>query len=171
MIGKVMTDGFNKQINAETFSAYLYWSMAAQFDGMGLEGFASWMKCQAQEEMVHAMKFYTHILDRDGKVVLTGLDDPQVEWSSPQEIFEDAYKHEQKITGMINDLCDLADKEKDRAAMPILQWFVDEQVEEEKSVKDVLDKLEMVKDAKGGIYMLDKEMGQRTFNPSAEGEE
>jgi ferritin len=166
MINKKLQKAFNQQINAETYSAYLYLSMAANLESMGLDGFANWMKCQAQEEMSHAMKFYTHILDRGGEVELLAIEKPQTKWDSVMDIFKAAYKHEQKVSSMINDLVDLAAAEKDHAAGPMLQWFVEEQIEEEKSADEIVNKLKLVKETSGGILMLDKEMAQRAFTPS-----
>jgi len=167
MIGKKIEAAFNGQINAETYSAYLYLSMSAALEGMNLPGFANWMRVQAQEEMVHAMKFYTHIIERNGTVTLKAIDTPPVKWKTVNSVFEDALAHEQKVTGMINDLVDLAIKEKDHAANMFLQWFVNEQIEEEKNPSDVLKKLEFVKDRPEGLLMLDKEMAARIFTPPA----
>jgi len=171
MIGQKVQDGFNAQINAETHSAYLYWSMAAYFQSINLPGFAAWMRAQAQEEMVHAVKFYDFINERGGRVTLTAIEAPATEWDSPLSAFEAAYKHEQYITKRINDLVDLAAAQKDHAAGIFLQWFVTEQVEEEASADEIVQKLKMLADAPGGLFMLDREMGQRTFTPPAsEGE-
>ncbi len=167
MIPKKIEEAFNKQINAETYSAYLYWSMAAALEEMNLPGFANWMRIQAQEEMTHAAKFYSHIIERGGKVLLTAIDGPPTEWDSVKAIFENGLKHEQLVTSLINDLMDLAIQEKDHAANMYLQWFVTEQVEEEATAMEVLGKLEIVGTTTGGLYMLDKEMGQRVFTPPA----
>ena len=172
MISKKIEEAFNKQINAETFSAYLYLSMSAALEGMSLPGFANWMRCQAQEEMLHAMKFYSHIIERGGTVTLTAIEAPKVKWSDATEIFEDAYRHEQKVTGLINGLVDLAIEEKDHASNMFLQWFVTEQVEEEASADEVIQKLKLVGDGQGAMFMLDKEMAARVFTPPpAKGEQ
>ena len=165
MISKKIQDAFNKQINAETYSAYLYWSMSAVLEEMNLPGFASWMRVQAQEEMIHAMKLYSHIIERGGKVELTAIDGPPNQWASVRAVFEAGLKHEQLVTSLINGLVDLATEEKDHAGNMFLQWFVTEQVEEEATAMDVLGKLEIVGETAGGLYMLDKEMGQRVFVP------
>jgi len=171
MIGDKVQAAFNDQINAEMYSAYLYLSMAAQFEAMSLDGFANWMRVQAQEEMAHAMKFYDYIAERGGRVTLQPIEGPPTEWDSPLAMFEAAYAHEQLVTGRINDLVDLAVAAKDRAAENFLQWFVDEQVEEEKSADDIVQKLKMVQDAPAALYMMDKEMGQRVFaSPATQGE-
>jgi ferritin len=167
MINQKVEQAFNKQINAETYSAYLYWSMSAALEKMNLPGFANWMRIQAQEEMTHALKFYHHIIERGGSVVLTAIDGPPVKWDSAKAVFQDALKHEQLVTGLINGLMDLAMEQRDHAANMFLQWFVSEQVEEEASAMEVLGKLEVIGETAGGLYMLDKEMGQRVFVPPA----
>lgn len=163
MIKSKIQDAFNKQINAETFSAYLYWSMSAALERMNLPGFANWMRVQAQEEMVHAVKFYGHIIERGGTVKLAALDAPETEWKDVKAIFEAALGHEEKITALINDLVELTASQKDYSAGPMLQWFVNEQIEEEKNAMDILGKLEIAGDTAGGLYLLDKEMATRTF--------
>jgi len=171
MINEKVEAAFNDQINAETFSAYLYLSMSAYFEGSNLRGFASWMRIQAQEEMVHAMKFFDFINERGGRVNLAAIEAPDTEWDSPLAAFEAAYGHEQYITKRINDLVDLAIAEKDHAANSFLQWFVNEQVEEEASADEIVQKLRLMADAPGGMFMLDREMAGRVFNPpAAEGE-
>lgn len=167
MIKKKIEAAFNEQINAETFSAYLYLSMSAALERMNLPGFANWMRVQAQEEMTHAMKFFRHIIERGGKVILTAIDAPQTDWKNVADVFKAALGHEEKVTGLINDLVDLAMAEKDHAAGMMLQWFVSEQVEEEANALEMLGKLEIVGETAGGLYMLDKEMAQRTFVPPA----
>ena len=165
MISKKITDAFNGQVNAETYSAYLYWSMSAALAEMNLPGFANWMRVQAKEEMTHALKFYSHIIERGGKVKLTAIDAPPTSWDNVNAVFQDALAHEQKVTGLINGLMDLAIAEKDHAANMFLQWFVTEQVEEEATAMEVLGKLEIVSSTAGGLYMLDKEMAGRVFTP------
>jgi len=160
-------DAFNKQINAELFSAYLYLSMSAYFESENLAGMANWMRVQAQEELGHAMKFFDFINERDGRVILAQVDAPKTQWDSPLDAFGDAYRHEQKITGLIHELVDLSLSEKDHAANTFLQWFVTEQVEEEASVLTIVDKLKMVGDNSVAVFMLDGELGQRTFSPPA----
>ena len=163
MISKKIETAFNQQINAETYSAYLYWSMSASLEGMNLPGFANWMRVQAQEEMTHALKFYNHIIERGGTVKLTEIDAPPFQWGSVKAVFEGALEHEQKVTGLINDLMDLSIAEKDHAGNMFLQWFVTEQVEEEATAMDILGKLEIAGDTAGGLYMLDKEMAGRVL--------
>jgi len=166
MIGKRIEKAFGEQLNAELYSAYLYLSMAAYFDSENLPGFAGWMKVQAQEEVAHAMKFYGHINERGGRVTLKAIAGPKTNWKSPLEAFQDAHKHEQKVTGLIDKLMTLAEAEKDRAASIFLQWFVAEQVEEEASVDYVVKTLERVKGAPMALLMLDRESAKRTFAPT-----
>jgi ferritin len=155
-----MLDAFNRQINAEAFSAYLYLSMAAYFEAKDLKGMANWMRVQAGEENAHAMRIFDHINDRSGRVNLTAIEAPKTAWDSPLDAFEDAYKHEVKITGMINDLMNLAGMEKDGASHDFLEWFCREQVEEESAAQLNVSQLKLVGDGVG-IYLYDKELGQR----------
>lgn len=161
MIGKKMQDAINEQIKEEIGSAYLYLAMEAYFSSKGLDGMAHWMRCQTQEEMMHAMKLYDFIVERDGRVELLALDKPQLEWKSPLEAFQAAYKHEQFITDRINSLVSLANKENDNASAIMLQWFVTEQVEEEASTSKVAQDLEVIGDFGQGILMLDRELSSR----------
>ncbi len=161
MIGDKVADAFNKQINEEIASAYIYLSMVGWFEQAGFEGMAAWMRAQWQEELGHAMKFFDNIVSRGGKVVLEAVKKPKTDWTSPLEAFTDAYKHEQYITGRINDLVELARKEKDNAAEVFLSWFVSEQVEEEDSTQKIVQTLEKVKDTAGALVMIDRELGRR----------
>lgn len=167
MLNKKTEAAFNEQMNAEMYSAYLYLSMGAYFASTGMAGFAGWMRVQAQEEMVHAMKFYDHVNERGGRVTLKAIDGPQTEWDSAVAAFEHVYEHEQKVTALINDLVNLAIDEKDHASRSFLQWFVDEQVEEEDSASSVLDRLKLIGDSGNGLFMMDRELGQRVFTPPA----
>jgi ferritin len=158
---------FNEQIKHEIGSAYLYLSMAAYFDGLGWDGMASWMKVQAQEEMTHAMKFYDHLKDREGRIELMALEKPQAEWASPLEAFKAAYKHEQFITGRIGTLAKLAQEENDFTCRPLLDWFLNEQIEEEASTAKVVQQLDRVGSSTEGLTMLDRELATRVFTPPA----
>jgi ferritin len=169
MIGKKMENAINDQINEEMFSSYLYLSMAAHFEHVKLPGFANWMRVQAKEEDFHAMKFYNYLISRSGIVKLKAIAAPGSEWKTPLSAFEAAYKHEQHITSRIDKLADIADSEKDRSAANILQWYIDEQVEEEHNAENIVHKLKMIGDSKGSLFMLDKELAKRTFNPPAAG--
>jgi ferritin len=168
MIGKKMQNAINGQVNAELYSAYLYLSMSAYFNSKNLPGFANWMKIQAQEEVSHAMKLYDFIEERMGRVILKAIDGPPAEWDSPLTAFQAVSKHEQKVTGLINKLVDQAIAENDHATRGFLQWFVDEQVEEEASADAIVQQLKLIKDAPGGLFMLDKELAQRVFKSPAE---
>jgi ferritin len=135
--------------------------MNAYFKSVNLDGFANWMYYQAQEELEHSMKFYDFILQRGGKVELMQIEAPPTEWSSPLAVFEATLEHEQKVTGLINDLVDVAHEESDHATTIFLQWFVSEQVEEEESVGGVLEQLKLMGDAQGGLFMMDRELAKR----------
>ena len=163
MLSKEMESALNKQINAEMFSAYLYLSMAAYFESISLDGFAKWMEAQAMEEMAHAKKFYDFVSERGGRILLDAIKKPKTDWTSPLEAFEDASKHEQYVTSLINELVNLAIEEKDHASNNFLQWFVAEQVEEEASADSIVQKLKLVGDRGNAIFMMDRELGQRTF--------
>lgn len=165
MIGKKMEKALNEQINAEMYSSYIYLAMAAYFESENLPGCASWMRVQTQEENAHAMKLYDFVCERGGRVVLKAIEQPPKDWKSPLAAFEAAYKHEQFITGRINKLVDLALQEKDHATNAFLQWFVNEQVEEETSADAVIQNLKMAQKAPGAMFMIDRELGQRTFTP------
>jgi ferritin len=172
MINGKIQDAFNKQINAELYSSYLYLSMAAYFKSLNLSGFSNWMECQAQEEVLHAMKFFAFVNERGGRVQLAGIDGPPTSWDSPQAAFEEAYKHEQKVTALINGLVDLAIQEKDHASNAFLQWFVNEQVEEEASADGVVNQLKLAGGQGSGLFMIDRELGTRVFTmPTAQGAE
>ena len=163
MISDNIQEAFNKQINAEIYSSYLYLSMSAYFLSVNLNGFANWMRCQAQEELVHAMKFHNFINDRGGNVILSEIEGPPTKWNSPIQAFQDAYTHEQKVTGLINTLVDLTTEQKDHASATFLQWFVNEQVEEEASADGVVQQLKLTGDQGSGLFMIDRELASRTF--------
>jgi ferritin len=163
MLNAKVEKAINEQILAETYSAYLYLSMAAYFESKGLRGMASWMKCQAQEELTHAMKFFNFVGERGGRVVLGAIEAPPGEWESPLAVFESALGHERKVTALINDLVDLAIAEKDHASRSLLEWFVDEQVEEEATAGGIVDQLKLIGEGGQGLLMLDRELGARSF--------
>jgi len=169
MLTEKMQTALNGQLNAELYSSYLYLSMNAYFKSVNLDGFANWMHYQAQEELEHSLKFYDFVIQRGGKVVLSQIEAPQTEWDSPMAVFEATLAHEQKVTGLINDLVEIAHEERDHATNIFLQWFVSEQVEEEESVGGVLEQLKLMGDAKGGLFMIDRELAKRS--PSGGSEE
>jgi ferritin len=168
MLSDKMQKALNGQMNAELYSSYLYLSMNAYFKSVNLDGFANWMYYQAQEELEHAMKFYDFICQRGGRVQLAQIEAPPSEWNSPLAVFEDTLAHEQKVTGLINDLVEIANGERDHASQIFLQWFVSEQVEEEDSVGGVLEQLKLMGEAKGGLFMMDREMAKRRPSGGAE---
>ena len=161
MISKKMLAAMNEQIAHEQYSAQLYLAMAAYFHDQGYDGMAKWMTVQAREEYGHAMKFFDHIVERQSRVELKGMDAPKKEWASPLDAFKAAYAHEQFITGKINELCKLAESEKDNASAIFLQWFVTEQVEEESNAAKIVQMLERVGDAGHALIMVDMQLGKR----------
>ena len=163
MIGEKLQNAINNQIKNELESYYIYHSMAAYFHSISLDGMGHWMRCQSHEELVHVMKFFDHVIDRGGKVVLQDLKQIKTEWSSPAEAFRDAFNHEQFISGTINELTAIAREEKDYASEPLLGWFSEEQIEEEASTGKIADELEMIGNDKSALLMLDRELSQRPF--------
>ena len=161
MIDGRMQEALNKHANAEFYSSYLYLSMSAYFQSINLTGFAHWMRIQAREELAHALKFYDHVIERGGRASLQLVEAPAAQWDSPLAAFEDAYLHEQKVTGLINQLVDEAVQTRDHATNNFLQWFVSEQVEEEASTEAIVQKLKLVGDAPGGLLMIDHHLGER----------
>ncbi|MCB2183502.1 MAG: ferritin [Desulfobulbaceae bacterium] len=167
MLNAKMEKALNEQVNWELYSSYFYLSMSSYFESISLPGCAAWMKAQAQEELFHAIKLYGFINERGGRAIMEAIGKPPSEWDSPLAVFEDVLAHEQKVTGLINDLVNLALDERDHASNIFLQWFVSEQVEEEASVGGVLDKFRLIGDDKGGLFAMDQELGQRVFTPPA----
>lgn len=163
MISDKMNAAFNDQINAEQFSSFLYLSMSAWFSSNGLPGFATWMRAQAKEEDFHANKMFDYLLERGGTVELQKIKKPRTDWESPLDAIQDVADHEAKVTGLINDLVDCALSEKDHASNIFLQWFVEEQVEEEASVGEVLDRMKLIGNNSSGMFAMDMEMGKRVF--------
>jgi ferritin len=156
-----MEQALNKQVNREFYSAYLYLAMSAYFEEANMKGFAKWMRIQAKEEQSHALKMYDFILARGGKPNLMDIEAPKAKWSSAGKVFEEVYAHEQKVTGMIHGLVDLAIKEKDHASFEMLQWFVKEQVEEEEHASAILAQVMCVGDIPGHLFYLDHHLGKR----------
>jgi ferritin len=170
MLTKTMQAALNKQINAEAYSSYLYLSMAAWCETKNLKGSAQWMKAQQEEEWFHVMKFFDFVNDRSGEVKLGAVDAPPTQWESVLDLFTAALEHEKKVSAMINDLVVLARQENDFATENFLQWFVAEQVEEEASVDEIVNKLNLAGAEGAGLFMIDQELGTRTFTPPAQGE-
>lgn len=161
MLSKKLHEAMNAQIKHELYSAYLYLSMSAYAESVNLPGFAHWMRAQANEEMEHAMKFYEFIHDRGGKIVLQAIDQPPSEFAGPTALFEATLEHEQKVTGLIHKLYDMAVEDKDYASQAFLQWFVTEQVEEEKNATQILDMLKMAGEKGTALFMIDRQLGAR----------
>lgn len=161
MLSDAMYKALNNHMKAEFFAGYLYLSMAAHFEHENLPGMAGWMHKQNQEEVEHAMKFFRYLNDRGAKASLQALEQPTTSWSSPLAAFKDALKHEQMVTGEIYRLLEMAQKEKDHATVHFLQWFVEEQVEEEANVEGVIARLEMAGDSKAALLFMDRELGAR----------
>lgn len=155
---EAVESALNKQINAEMSAYYTYLSMSSWFEAQNLAGFATWMRDHAEEEMAHAMRIYDYVNERGGRVRLMAIDAPENEWDSIEAIIADALKHEEHVTQLIYELTDIADDEDDYATENFLQWFVDEQVEEEKVVGDLLADVQRVGDFNPGIFMLDREL-------------
>jgi len=163
MIKKEMENALNEQINAEFHSAYLYLSMSAYFLSVGLAGYANWMRVQYQEELAHATRFFDYVNERNGRVKLSSVAEVQVDFSGVVNVFEETLVHEQNVTGLINKLMDISIKENDHATRSFLQWFVDEQVEEEANVEQILNNLKLIKGEGQGLLMMDREMQTRVF--------
>jgi ferritin len=161
MINSKVEGALNDQIRKEVYSSYLYLSMAAQLEFMNLKGFAHWMKIQTNEETKHAMKIYEYLSERGGKIILQQIDAPPSDWKSAKEMFSEAYQHERKVTESINKIVELARTEKDNATEVFLQWFVNEQVEEEANTYEIMQKLQLIGDNAPVLFMLDAEFGKR----------
>ena len=169
MLSESMQTAINAQINAELYSAYLYASMAAYYQSINLSGFANWMRVQVQEEMVHVVKFYDFLHERGGRVQLMAIAGPPTDWANPAAPLNDTYTHEVEVTRRIHNLVSLAMEERDYAANTFLDWFVNEQVEEESSADAVVRQLKLIGDDRSALFMLDRELATRVFVPPATG--
>lgn len=167
MIPKSVETAMNKQINMELYSSYVYLAMSAYFNSLNLDGFSLWMRLQAQEELMHSMKLFDFVIERDGTVELTSVKAPPHTWKSPLDACQNALKHERLNTKQINDLVELAYKQKDHASRIFLQWFVEEQVEEESSALKLVEKVKLVGKDSGALYILDQDVGKRTLPSEA----
>ena len=163
MIKKEVLEAINDQINAESYSAYLYLSMAAYFEEIGLSGFANWMKIQYQEEAAHALKFFNYLTERNGKVSLKAIAQVPVEFNGIVEVFEHTLTHEIHVTELINNIMNVAVAASDHATQSFLKWFVDEQVEEESNVEKIIATLKLINGEGNGLFMMDREMKMRVF--------
>jgi ferritin len=160
-INKNMQAAINEQINAELYSAYLYLSMSAYFEGMNLSGFAKWLRVQFEEEQEHALKFYDFVLERGGEVELKAIAKPAATWESPMAAFKEVLKHEQHVTDLIHKLYETALGEKDYASQVLLQWYINEQVEEEANASAIVAAFERIEAHQSGLYQLDHQLGKR----------
>lgn len=163
MLSKKMEDALNEQINAELWSAYLYLSMGMNFEAAGKTGIANWFKIQFKEEQDHATIFMNYVNSRGGRVELKAIDAVPTQWATPLEAFKDTLEHERKVTALINNLCKVANEENDYATLENLKWFVTEQVEEEETAQQLIDKFTLIGDNGMGLYMLDQELAARTY--------
>lgn len=164
MINEKMVEAFNYQINRELYSEYLYLSMQAYFERLGLKGFSNWFSVQVQEERAHAMGMFNYVHERGGEVELEAIEKPEIDWNSPLACFEQVVSHEELVTSLINKLMDVAEEQRDRAALSFLDWYLKEQVEEEASAGEILATLKLIEDDKKALLMLDRELATRVFN-------
>ncbi|MBW6536303.1 MAG: ferritin [Mariniphaga sp.] len=165
MLKEKVLKALNEQVNAEQYSALLYLSMSAWFEDKGLPGFANWMYVQYQEELTHANKIFKYVVERSGKAEVKAIKQMPADFESVLDVVEKTLEHEQYVTELINNMVDVAVEARDHATQSFLQWFVDEQVEEEANVTEILDSLKLIEgEGKGnGLFMLDRELRQRTF--------
>ena len=167
MLSEKMAERLNEHLNNEIYSAYFYMGMASYATSIGLNGFASWFSVQVQEELFHVQKFYDYINQQGVRVLLQSIKEPPQDFSSALDLFDKTLEHEQKVTSMVNDLVSAARTDKDNGTEIFLQWFVSEQIEEEASVNDIIQKLKLVGSDGNGLFMIDNELGQRTFTEPA----
>ncbi len=167
MLSEKIQTAINQQINEEIFSAYIYLAMAAEADRLGLPGFSNWFKLQYQEELGHADRFFNYVLERNGEVDLLPIQKPEIGGESALSLFEKALAHERHITGCISSLKDLAMSESDHATDVFLEWFVNEQVEEEANAQLVIDQLRLIDGNPNGLFMIDRELANRTISSEA----
>jgi ferritin len=165
MMTERMLNALNKQLNEELYSAYLYLSMSAWCESKNLKGFANWLRVQYQEETAHALKIFDYILERGGKINLEKIDEPSQSWDDIIHVFEDVLKHEKRITELINELVEIAIEEKDFASQNMLQWFVNEQVEEEANASLILEQLKSFEGKGAPLFFMDNELKKRVFTP------
>lgn len=170
MLSEKMLEKLNDQINKETYSAYMYLAMKVYATCEGLEGVANWYDAQMREELEHAGRIYDYVTRQGGKVMLESIDKPPQDYSSARDLFEKTLEHERKVTGLIEECMSLAKAENDSATEIFLQWFVTEQVEEEDNVSAILQKLKLAGDGGSGLFMIDNELGKRTYSPPVSGE-
>ncbi len=165
MLSKRLIDALNDQINYEFYSAHIYLAFAAYCASVDMDGFANFFKVQAEEEKFHAMKFFNYLNDVDARILLKGIPDPQTELESLLDVFQKSLEHENKVTKRIYNLTDIASEEKEHATISLLKWFIDEQVEEEKNLKNYIKKIQRIGNDTAALYMLDTELAARVFTP------
>ncbi len=163
MLDSEIENAVNDQINAEIYSSHLYYSMSAYFESLSLKGFAHWLRVQALEELTHVQKFFAYVHERGGRAKMLAVEAPPNEWGSPLAAFEAVYEHEVEVSRLINELMNLSLSRSDHATTNFLQWFIAEQVEEEASADEVVQRLKLVDKTEGGLFLLDQEMDKRTF--------
>lgn len=161
MLSKTIEQALNDQITYEFYSEYLYLAMAAYCDSIDLNGFSNWLLAQAEEEHLHALRLFKYVQDREGRVILGALEKPKSEYNNIEEVFQEVLNHERKVTARVTDIYELAVKEKDRPTQIEMEWFIKEQVEEEKNALDILKQIKWVKDSPMGLFMLDQQLAQR----------
>lgn len=161
MIDSDIQDAINTQIRNEYYSSYLYLSMAAYCESRNFPGFASWLRKQSDEELAHAMKFFDYLIDRGGRIILESIEQPASEFGTFVEMFEEVLGHEREVTGMINNIYDLAASKNDQATLVMLHWFIEEQVEEEKSAEEAVEKLRLAEESPAALLILDREFATR----------
>lgn len=161
MLSETIQQALNRQITYEYAASYTYLAMAAYFESLSLTGFAHWFRIQSEEEREHALRFFDYVNDRGGRVMLGAIDEPQNEFASPLDAFERVLAHEQRVTASIHAIYSLAAQENDYATMSMLKWFIDEQVEEEKSAEEIIQHLKLIGNDGGGLLMLDRKLGER----------
>ena len=167
MLSKTLEKALNEQVNKEYYSAFLYLSMSSYFESTNLLGMAAWMRTQYEEEIMHALKIFDMVVDMEGKVDLKPIEGPPMKFESPLDVFTKTLEHERKVTGMINNIYSLAREENNYAVQSALQWFIDEQVEEEKSALEIVQQLKMIGDETTPLLMLDSKLGSREMIPEA----
>ncbi len=163
MIKETLSNAINEQINFEFYSAYVYLAMSAKCNELDLPGFANWLKVQFQEEQLHALKFLNFLTDKEVAVKMLEIKEPRSDYNTLEEIFEEVVKHEEKVTEKIYKLADIATKDKEHSTLALLQIFINEQVEEEATVKALLKKIKKAKNSETVMLMLDNEAAARTF--------
>ncbi len=161
MLSKQLLNALNDQIKNEYFASYTYLSMAAHCESINMAGFANWLRRQSEEELGHAMRLFDYVIDRGAQVTLQAIGKPQSQFKSLTNMFQQVLDNEMEVTGMINKLYELALNEDDHATAVELQWFIQEQVEEEKSASDVLEKLKLAGDSGAALIILDAQLGER----------